>query len=91
MDESSVTGVWRDSKCDSFRKGFDHWVTQDNLELSLSPNSLDSHQTQTVRKNFGLNPRSYSLEGQLIHWVDKYGGPSLPTEKIKITKIKINK
>ena len=43
-------------------------VTQENLELPLLPNSLDSHQTQNNKIKFWT---FYSLEGELTHWVDK--------------------
>ena len=46
-------------------------VIQENLELLLLPNFLDSHQTQCNKMKFGLNPRFYSLEGELSHWRDK--------------------
>ena len=44
-------------------------VTQENLELLLPPNSLDSHQTENNKMKFWTAPRFYSLE--LTHWVDK--------------------
>ena len=46
-------------------------TAQKNLELSLPPHSLDSHQTQNNKMKFWTDPRFYSLEGELIHWVDK--------------------
>ena len=46
-----------------------------NLGAPLPLSSLDSHQTQkptkTIRRNLGLTPRPYFLEGELIHWVNK--------------------
>ena len=46
-------------------------VTQENLELPLPPNSLDSHQTENNKMKFWTAPRFYSLEGELTHWTDK--------------------
>ena len=46
-------------------------ATHKNLEFPLLPNSLDSHQSQNNKMNFRLTPRFYSLEGEIIHWVDK--------------------
>ena len=46
-------------------------VTQENLELPLPPNSLDSHQRKNNKMKFWTAPRFYSLEGELTHWVDK--------------------
>ena len=46
-------------------------VIQENLELPLLPNSLDSHQTQNNEIKFWTDPRFYSLEGELANWVDK--------------------
>ena len=47
-------------------------VTQENLELPLPPNSLDSHQTRNNKKK-----RFYSLEGELIHQNNKAKNVSL--------------
>ena len=49
-------------------------VTQENLELPLLPNSLDSHQTQNNKMKFWTDPTFllfYFLEGELTNWVDK--------------------
>ena len=46
-------------------------VTQENLELTLPPNSLDSHQTQNNKMKSWTTPRLHTLEGKLIHWLDK--------------------
>ena len=43
LQGSSVTDVWEDSTCNSVSTT---GVTQENLELPLLPNFLDSHQTQ---------------------------------------------
>ena len=43
-------------------------VIQENLELPLLPNSLDSHQTQDNKMKFWT---FYSLERKLTDWVDK--------------------
>ena len=43
-------------------------VIQENLELLLLPNSLDSHQTQDNKMKFWT---FYSLERKLTDWVDK--------------------
>ena len=51
-----------------------------SLSLSLSPSLylslcllilLIHTKNKTIRWNFALTPRFYSLEGELIHWVDK--------------------
>ena len=46
-------------------------VIQENLELPLLPNSLDSHQTQNNKMKLWTDPTFYSLEGELTHSVDK--------------------
>ena len=46
-------------------------VTQKNLELPCLLILLIHTKHKTIRSNLGLTPRLYSLEGELIHWVDK--------------------
>ena len=47
------------------------WLTQENLELPLPPNSLDSHQTQNNKMISWTDPTPSLPRGELIHWVDK--------------------
>ena len=46
-------------------------VIQENLELPSFLILLIHTEHKTIRWNFGLTPRFYSLEGELTHWVDK--------------------
>ena len=46
-------------------------VTQENFELPLTPDSLDSHQIRNNKIKFGPIPYFHSVDGELIHWVDK--------------------
>ena len=52
-------------------KVFTTGVIQENFELPLLPNSLDSHQTQNNKMKSWTDPRFPSLEGKLTNLIDK--------------------
>ena len=70
LQGSSVADVWRDPKCDPVKVSTTEAIPT-NLELPLLPNLLIHNKHKTIRLNFWLSPRFYSLKNELTNWEDK--------------------